>query len=107
MARGRLGVGAVVSFVGLCRDEGGQLAALELEHCPGMARSQLDRIGRMALDRFDPFGIVIIHRFGKIAPGERIVLVAAKASRLAGLEAGRHVVRQRANPCHQGFARSP
>ncbi|MGP4689536.1 molybdenum cofactor biosynthesis protein MoaE [Agrobacterium pusense] len=80
MVRGRLGVGAVVSFVGLCRDEGGQLAALELEHYPGMARSELERTGRIALDRFDLFGIVIIHRFGKIAPGERIVLVAAASA---------------------------
>ena len=45
-------VGAVVSFTGLCRDEDGQLAALELEHYPGMAEAEIERICRRAEKRF-------------------------------------------------------
>ena len=76
---GRADAGAVVSFVGLCRDEGGRLSALELEHYPGMAEAEIGRICAQAIDRFSLLGITAIHRVGKIAPGANIVLVVAVA----------------------------
>ncbi|WP_419910608.1 molybdenum cofactor biosynthesis protein MoaE [Hoeflea sp.] len=72
---GKRNVGAVVSFTGLCRDEDGTLAALELEHYPGMAEAEMRRIAEEALERWPLDGVTVIHRFGKIAPGENIVLV--------------------------------
>lgn len=69
-------VGAVVAFAGLCRDEGGRLAALELEHYPLMAEEEIGRVAERALARWPLLGATIIHRYGLIAPGERIVLVA-------------------------------
>ncbi len=77
---GRNDVGAVVTFSGLCRDEGGTLAALELEHYPGMAEAEIKRIAEKACARWPLTGLRVIHRFGKIAPGENIVLVVAASS---------------------------
>jgi molybdopterin synthase catalytic subunit len=79
LARGRTDVGAVVSFVGYCRDEGGSLAALELEHYPGMAQDEIGRAAGEAEARWPLLGVTVIHRHGRIAPGERIVLVAVAA----------------------------
>ncbi|HSX75373.1 MAG TPA: molybdenum cofactor biosynthesis protein MoaE, partial [Shinella sp.] len=76
---GRRDAGAVVTFTGLCRDEGGRLSALELEHYPGMAEAEIGRICHEAVERFALLGIAAIHRVGKIAPGENIVLVVALA----------------------------
>jgi len=85
---GRADVGAVVTFTGLCRDEGGTLAALELEHYPGMAEAEIGRIARQAAERWPLAGLTVIHRHGKIAPGENIVLVVtASAHRHAAFEA--------------------
>jgi molybdopterin synthase catalytic subunit len=80
LVRGRSDVGAVVSFVGYCRDEGGRLAALELEHYPGMAEEEMARVAREAEIRWALIGVTAIHRYGRIAPGERIVLVAVAAA---------------------------
>jgi molybdopterin synthase catalytic subunit len=77
LTEGRADVGAVVTFTGLCRYEAGTLSALELEHYPGMAEAEIARIGRQAIERFHVTGLIAIHRFGRIEPGERIVLVAA------------------------------
>jgi molybdopterin synthase catalytic subunit len=79
MTAGRRDTGASVTFTGLCRDEGGRLSALELEHYPGMAEAEIGRICRQAVERFALLGITAIHRVGKIAPGENIVLVIALA----------------------------
>ncbi|MFD1746138.1 molybdenum cofactor biosynthesis protein MoaE [Rhizobium helianthi] len=76
----RADVGAMVTFTGLCRDEGGSLNALELEHYPGMAEAEMRRIGQLAIKRFSLLGLTAIHRYGRIAPGENIVLVIATAS---------------------------
>jgi molybdopterin synthase catalytic subunit len=76
---GRRNIGAVVTFTGLCRDEDGSLDALELEHYPGMAEAEMRRIGHEAIERFSLLGLAAIHRYGKIAPGENIVLVIACA----------------------------
>jgi molybdopterin synthase catalytic subunit len=88
LTQGRNDVGAVVTFSGLCRDEGGRLAALELEHYPGMAEGEITRIATQAIARWPLTGLTAIHRHGKIAPGENIVLVVAASShRQAAFEA--------------------
>lgn len=85
---GRTDVGAVVTFTGLCRDEGGTLAALELEHYPGMAEAEMARVAAEAEARWPLAGLVAIHRHGLIEPGGNIVLVvAASAHRAAAFEA--------------------
>jgi molybdopterin synthase catalytic subunit len=88
LAAGRTDVGALVSFVGLCRDEGGSLSRLEIEHYPDMAREELVRVAEEAERRWPLLGATIVHRFGDIAPGERIVLVlTASAHRAAAFAA--------------------
>ena len=88
LTKGRADIGAVVSFTGLCRDEGGRLSALELEHYPGMAEDEIGRIARMAGERWPLLGLTIVHRYGLVRPGEEIVLVlAASAHREAAFEA--------------------
>ncbi|MDQ0454122.1 molybdenum cofactor biosynthesis protein MoaE [Rhizobium paknamense] len=73
-------IGAVVAFTGLCRSEGNRLAALELEHYPGMAEAEMRRIAGLAIEKFDLLGLTAIHRHGRIEPGGQIVLVIAAAS---------------------------
>lgn len=81
-------LGAVVTFTGICRDEGGRLAALELEHYPAMAEAELVRIADEAATRWPLAAVTIIHRFGRIEPGQAIVLViTASAHRKAAFEA--------------------
>jgi len=88
LASGRADIGAVVSFTGLCRDEDGTLAALELEHYPGMAEAEIGRIAAEAASRWPLAGLTVIHRHGLLKPGENIVLVvAASAHRRAAFEA--------------------
>jgi molybdopterin synthase catalytic subunit len=88
LTRGRADIGAVVTFSGLCRDEQGALSALELEHYPGMAEAEIGRIAAEAAERWPLQGLTVIHRHGKIAPGENIVLVVAASShRQAAFEA--------------------
>ncbi|KAA2242109.1 molybdenum cofactor biosynthesis protein MoaE [Salinarimonas soli] len=88
LTRGRADIGAVVTFTGLCRDEGGRLAALELEHYPGMAEAEIARVAGEAAERWPLTGLVAIHRFGRIRPGENIVLVVTASShRVAAFEA--------------------
>lgn len=88
LTAGRKDVGALVSFTGLCRDDGGKLAALELEHYPVMAETEIGRIALEACDRWPLTGLTVIHRFGKIPAGEQIVLViAASSHRRAAFEA--------------------
>lgn len=77
LTKGRTDIGAVVTFSGLCRGESDTLSALELEHYPGMAEAEINRIAEQAIERFDLLGITAIHRYGKIKPGENIVLVIA------------------------------
>jgi molybdopterin synthase catalytic subunit len=86
-------IGAVVSFTGICRNEDGRLAALELEHYPGMAEAEIGRIAKEAADRWPVSALTIIHRHGRIAPGENIVLVvAASTHRDAAFEAARFLM---------------
>ena len=88
LTAGRTDIGAVVTFSGLCRDEAGALSALELEHYPGMAEAEMARIAVEAAGRWPLQGLTAIHRFGRIGPGENIVLVvAASTHRQAAFEA--------------------
>lgn len=81
-------IGALTTFIGVCRDEGGRLSALELEHYPGMAEDELNRIGAIAAERWPLLGIKVVHRYGKIRPGEDIVFVGtASTHRRAAFEA--------------------
>ncbi|MFL6820387.1 MAG: molybdenum cofactor biosynthesis protein MoaE [Bradyrhizobium sp.] len=77
LTKGRTDIGAVVSFSGVCRGtEGGEtIAALTLEHYPGMAEAEITRHAETAMSRWPLTGVTIIHRVGRIAPGENIVLV--------------------------------
>lgn len=88
VARGRADIGAIVAFTGICRDEAGRLAALELEHYPGMAEAEIGRIAKEALERWPLAALTVIHRHGRLEPGDNIVLViAASAHRQAAFEA--------------------
>jgi len=88
LTQGRGDIGATVAFTGFCRDEGGRLSALELEHYPGMAEAEVARIAGEVERRWPLLGLTVIHRFGLIRPGEPIVLVlAASAHRHAAFEA--------------------
>ena len=80
LTEGHGDIGAVVTFTGLCRDEKGTLAALELEHYPGMAEAEIRRIAQAAAQRWPLDDITVIHRYGKIAPGANIVLVVTTSS---------------------------
>ena len=86
------GVGAVCGFVGLVRDlnEGRPVSAMTLEYYPGMTERELARIEREALDRWPLLDIVVVHRYGRLEPGDRIVLVGvASTHRDAAFEACR------------------
>ena len=80
LALGRKDVGAVASFVGYCRDEGGTLVALELEHYPGMAEAEIARAAAEAEARWPLLGVTAIHRYGRFEPGDQIVLVAVASA---------------------------
>ena len=75
-------IGAVVTFTGICRaDENGEkIAALTLEHYPGMAEAEIARHVAEAIARWPLLGVTVIHRFGRIVPGEDIVMVATASS---------------------------
>lgn len=92
---GRADIGAVVSFVGLVRGEshGEKLASMTLEHFPGMTERELTRIADEARARWKLDDVTVIHRFGELKPGERIVLVVtAAAHRGAAFEAGEFLI---------------
>jgi molybdopterin synthase catalytic subunit len=75
---GHPGMGAVVTFSGLVRDTGG-LTALEIEHYPAMTRPAIEAIAAEALDRWTLGDVLVIHRFGRLVPGEPIMMVATAA----------------------------
>jgi molybdopterin synthase catalytic subunit len=90
LTKGRIDIGAVVSFSGICRgsENGEPIAALTLEHYPDMAEAEIKRHADEAMSRWPLSGLTIIHRVGRIVPGENIVLVlAASAHRQAAFEA--------------------
>jgi len=90
LTAGRSDIGAVVSFTGWVRDfnERPDVTALTLEHFPGMTEKALHAIAREASERWTLQGITIVHRIGRLEPGEAIVLaMAASAHRHAAFEA--------------------
>ena len=82
LTRGRTDIGALVTFTGICRgaESGEPIAALTLEHYPGMAENEIARHVEEAKTRWPLMGVTIIHRYGRIAPGENIVLVVTASS---------------------------
>src|SRR5580658_6459796 len=82
MSRGRTDIGAIVTFTGICRadENGAPVAALTLEHYPGMAETEIARHIEDAYARWPLLGVTVIHRYGRIEPGEVIVLVATASS---------------------------
>lgn len=87
LTNGRSDIGAVVSFTGLVRADDG-LAALTIEHYPAMTQRKIAAIARDAEARWPLLGGIVIHRHGRLVPGEIIVLVAiASAHRGAAFEA--------------------
>ena len=90
LTAGRTDIGAVVSFSGICRGIEGNapIAALTLEHYPGMAEAEIKRHADEAIARWPLQGLTVIHRVGRIMPGENIVLVVtASQHRQAAFEA--------------------
>jgi molybdopterin synthase catalytic subunit len=87
LTAGRTDVGGLASFVGLCRADDG-LAALVLEHYPGMTERAIRRIAEEACARWPELtGCTVIHRYGRLPPGAPIVLVlTASSHRTAALE---------------------
>jgi molybdopterin synthase catalytic subunit len=79
---GRSDIGALVTFTGICRGEedGQPVAALTLEHYPEMAQAEIARQVEAAQRRWSLLGVRVIHRFGRIVPGEDIVLVVTASS---------------------------
>lgn len=89
MTGGKTGIGGVTLFVGLVRDMAGgeSVSAMTLEHYPGMTERQLEAIEAEARARWPLDDVLIIHRYGRLEPGDRIVLVAtASAHREAAFE---------------------
>ncbi len=74
--------GAIVQFIGVMRErnDGDQVALMELEHYPGMTESSIRRIIDTAGQRWTLQGVTVVHRVGEIRPGEQIVLVAVAAA---------------------------
>ncbi len=78
LTRGRTGIGAVATFTGICRDDG--IVAMTLEHYPGMAETEIARHVEEARTRWPLLGVAVIHRHGRLTPGENIVLVVTASS---------------------------
>jgi molybdopterin synthase catalytic subunit len=82
LTRGRTDVGALVTFTGICRgtEASEPIAALTLEHYPGMAEAEIERHVEEAKTRWPLMGVTVIHRYGRITPGEDIMMVAVASS---------------------------
>jgi molybdopterin synthase catalytic subunit len=82
LTRGRTDIGAVVAFTGICRgsEAGEPIAALSLEHYPGMAEAEIVRHVEEANARWPLLGTTVIHRYGRLVPGDNIVLVLTASS---------------------------
>lgn len=78
-AAGAAGAGAVVTFTGIVRDNGGALSAMEIEHYPGMTERAIGAIMDEAVSRWSLIDALVIHRHGRLAGGEMIMMVATAA----------------------------
>ena len=90
LTRSRTDIGAVVSFSGICRgdEDSAKIAALTLEHYPGMAEEEIKRHVEEATTRWPLNGVTVIHRVGRFMPGQNIVLVlTASQHRQAAFQA--------------------
>ena len=90
LTKGNTDIGAVVSFSGICRGGEGDkaIAAMTLEHYPGMAEAEIGRHVSEAIARWPLTGVTVIHRFGRVVPGDNIVLVlTASVHREAAFQA--------------------
>ena len=90
---GRTDIGAIVAFAGTVRDQAGAVTAMTLEHYPGMTETELQRIEAEASARWPLQASVIVHRCGRLAAGDNIVLVVtASEHRDAAFEAARFLM---------------
>ena len=82
LTRGRTDIGALVTFTGICRgaEAGEPIAALTLEHYPGMAEAEIARHVEEAEKRWPLLGVTVIHRYGRLVPGANVVFVATTSS---------------------------
>src|ERR1051326_5384093 len=82
LTRGRTDIGAVVTFTGICRgaESGEPIAAMTLEHYPGMAEAEIARHVEEAKKRWPLLGVTVIHRYGRLVPGDNVVLVVTTTS---------------------------
>ncbi len=82
LTRGRPEIGAIVSFIGICRsgEDDKAISEMTLEHYPGMAEEEIARHANEAIARWPLNGLTIIHRFGRVVPGDNIVLVLAAST---------------------------
>lgn len=87
-------VGAIVTFTGIVRDaDAGGLTAMEIEHYPGMTESALTEIAKQAVERWSLADVLVIHRFGRLVPGEQIMMVAtASRHRKDAFEAAEYLM---------------
>jgi molybdopterin synthase catalytic subunit len=93
LGRGNTAIGGVCSFIGYVRDEDGRLDSMTLEHYPAMTEKALLEIEAEAKRRWQLAATVIIHRTGRLRPGDQIVMVAAAAAhRGAAFEAARFLI---------------
>jgi len=83
-ANGATRAGAVVTFLGVVRDDSGTLARMEIEHYPGMTERALAAIAAEATARWHLLDALVIHRHGSLQPGEAIMMVATAARHRAG-----------------------
>ena len=95
LTAGRTDIGAVVTFTGICREGEGdaRIVAMTLDHYPAMAQAELERIEAEARQRWSLQGVNVIHRFGRLVPGDTIVLVVtASAHRQAAFDAAAYLM---------------
>ncbi len=78
-ADGRHDMGAIVTFAGIVRDIAGGLDVMEIEHYPGMTEKALEKIAAEAVERWSLGDALVIHRYGRMGPGEKIMMVATAA----------------------------
>ncbi|MBW3244432.1 molybdenum cofactor biosynthesis protein MoaE [Epibacterium sp. DP7N7-1] len=93
-ARGAGGAGAVVTFTGVVREaDSGAMAVMEIEHYPGMTEKALEKIASEAIARWDLTDALVIHRHGRLVPGDQIMMVATAARhRVAAFEAAEYLM---------------
>ncbi|WP_420005108.1 molybdenum cofactor biosynthesis protein MoaE [Arenibacterium sp. LLYu02] len=92
--KGANGAGAVVTFTGLVREaEAGAMAVMEIEHYPGMTQKALEQIATEATTRWSLTDALVIHRYGRLVPGDQIMMVATAARhRVAAFEAAEYLM---------------